>query len=682
MAQRYRLNPRFQWHPLGSNFGVFVSQSQLVPITDYPAEDVESLVVDGFTDLGKLESFLVKRKVFQLNPAKTKIHFMDGAGGKLEVGELLDPERFSMSSLDDCDISVLTIESFFQEGLRGLIEQAPKPLLLWCPFGDGPIIGPLFTDSKPYPVCFDCVRASMERNQLCDLGEGPLEFPAHLDKSAFKAATGFLEQELLKITQGSIALCKELLLVSPQKRQTQLCALYPSPNCPKCAEGKKLSYQLKNVSFIDNSLRSVDPEVSHKRLSSLVNPITGILTKIIPHGSRLSCATIGMSALGMKSGFLFDNVAYSMGKGKTELHSELSCIGEAVERMTMTHFGKSDIITGSSSQLCDDYELVELSKLEAFSDSQRSAWEKVDKRLQSTVEHFVPPSLEADDVIDWKKAYCLDRGSEVLVPACAIFRRDLLSDEKHFCIANSTGMASGECFEEAIIHATLELLERDAVGMWWYNRLNAPEIPLERAQSDYLKQTLRYFNERNRDVRLLYLRTDWRAHNIAAISWDRDSKSNVTIGFGSGFQLQATVDRAVGELAQTTVFNYQNRDALNSVLELERDGWLQSSQNLSLDDMLVPDFEFLNSNAAFEHLLEDARRIGLDIYWSDLKSEFPLKVVKVFIPGLNKHYPRFGNTRLFDLPVRLGYLDQPKREEEMNPMTYQSWKKNMFGARK
>ena len=45
-----------------------------------------------------------------------------------------------------------------------------------------------------------------------------------------------------------------------------------------------------------------------------------------------------------------------------------------------------------------------------------------------------------------------------------------------------------------------------------------------------------------------------------------------------------------------------------------------------------------------------------------------LAVVKVFVPGLRHFWPRFGEGRLYDVPVRLGWLTHTLEETELNPV--------------
>ena len=50
------------------------------------------------------------------------------------------------------------------------------------------------------------------------------------------------------------------------------------------------------------------------------------------------------------------------------------------------------------------------------------------------------------------------------------------------------------------------------------------------------------------------------------------------------------------------------------------------------------------------------------------RADVGLPVVKVIVPGLRHFWARYAPGRLYDVPVQLGWLDQPLRETEFNPI--------------
>ena len=49
------------------------------------------------------------------------------------------------------------------------------------------------------------------------------------------------------------------------------------------------------------------------------------------------------------------------------------------------------------------------------------------------------------------------------------------------------------------------------------------------------------------------------------------------------------------------------------------------------------------------------------------REEIGLPVVKVIVPGLRHFWARFAPGRLYDVPVKMGLLDKPHRENELTP---------------
>jgi ribosomal protein S12 methylthiotransferase accessory factor len=64
-----------------------------------------------------------------------------------------------------------------------------------------------------------------------------------------------------------------------------------------------------------------------------------------------------------------------------------------------------------------------------------------------------------------------------------------------------------------------------------------------------------------------------------------------------------------------------------------------------------------------------ARDANLEPLVVDLtRPDIGMPVAKVVVPGLRHIWPRFAPGRLFDIPVRLGRLEQPTAYERLNPV--------------
>jgi ribosomal protein S12 methylthiotransferase accessory factor len=62
-------------------------------------------------------------------------------------------------------------------------------------------------------------------------------------------------------------------------------------------------------------------------------------------------------------------------------------------------------------------------------------------------------------------------------------------------------------------------------------------------------------------------------------------------------------------------------------------------------------------------------QLGLEMLVLDqTRPEVGLPVAKVIVPGLRHFWARFAPGRLYEVPVRLGWLPRPLTEEELNPI--------------
>jgi ribosomal protein S12 methylthiotransferase accessory factor len=50
------------------------------------------------------------------------------------------------------------------------------------------------------------------------------------------------------------------------------------------------------------------------------------------------------------------------------------------------------------------------------------------------------------------------------------------------------------------------------------------------------------------------------------------------------------------------------------------------------------------------------------------RPDIGVPVVKVVVPGLRHFWTRFAPGRLYDVPVKMGWLERPLKEEELNPI--------------
>ena len=187
--------------------------------------------------------------------------------------------------------------------------------------------------------------------------------------------------------------------------------------------------------------------------------------------------------------------------------------------------------------------------------------------------------------------------------------------------------------------------------------------------------------QRRRDCALhvLDLTTDLGIPVFAAVGlheWDRDAEPY--LGFGSNFDARIALDRAISEMGQGGALvefispNEINRKVTGRNLSTElflcpTEGAplmpFNAFNNYATDDFLK-DIEFCLS------ILDD---LGLEMLVADLtRPEVGLSVVRVMVPGMVHFWPRFGAERLYRVPVKMGWIEEPKPEKDLNPVPFYS----------
>src|SRR5207237_1382660 len=87
-----------------------------------------------------------------------------------------------------------------------------------------------------------------------------------------------------------------------------------------------------------------------------------------------------------------------------------------------------------------------------------------------------------------------------------------------FYRAESNGCASGSTPEEAILQGFMELVERDACALWWYNRVRRPAIDLASFDDPFFRRARAFLRSRHRTLYALDLTGDLGIPVVVALS--------------------------------------------------------------------------------------------------------------------------------------------------------------------
>jgi thiazole/oxazole-forming peptide maturase SagD family component len=298
------------------------------------------------------------------------------------------------------------------------------------------------------------------------------------------------------------------------------------------------------------------------------------------------------------------------------------------------------------------------------------------------LKHRVPPRFDPSVPIEWTAVWSIDGKRRIWIPSSLCYYGHPESDTPAYCRADSNGAASGNCIEEALLHALYEIIERDCAAQWWYNRIPRPGIELDALPGwDFVDLRTRYRNL-GRDLEVVDITNDLGVPAVAATSADLVDKGpqSIVYGFGCHSDPGIAISRAISEVTQSLPAVMHRTPTGRTVYGVREDAaitwWEQATRRSEpyLNPRPGVAARFPAStlpsdlDVAIKAITERIGALGLDIYVLDQsRAEVDLSVVKVFIPGMCHFWNRFGQARLYSVPVKLGWLDAPTAECDLNP---------------
>lgn len=487
-------------------------------------------------------------------------------------------------------------------------------------------------------------------------------------------------------------------VLSPEGEPPEVHRVARLPHCSACGDPSAgppgARFRIRKVPIRSESgggYRSEAPEGTIRRLERFVSPLTGVIRHVrkVPVAGAREAHVYTANHPNYYGAASFrtlraDRRDHSGGKGMADTDARASAMCEAVERFSAVHRGTEAVFHGRRSDLAG--ESVHPNDLLLFSHAQyagREAWNQ---------EHgggfqYVPEPYR-DQAMEWCQARSLVDGRICWVPAAAVFL-GFRGEGGRFCAGDSNGLASGNTQEEAILQGLLELVERDAVAIWWYNRLPLPALDLATFHDPRVRATEKIYPRLERDLWALDLTTDLGIPAFAALSAlsARTSGEAQDIIFGFGAHLDPTIAllRALSEVNQMlpTVqrsMEERRRQLLPTFPEalewwetatLEGHPYLLPTEDLpsrTQTDFASPGHSDLAQ--ALYDCVRAVRGAGGDILVYELtRPDVQFPVARVLAPGLRHFWRRLGPGRLYDVPVGQGWRGAPLREDQVNPVS-------------
>lgn len=463
------------------------------------------------------------------------------------------------------------------------------------------------------------------------------------------------------------------------------------PQCPACGDptltlSARVQPRPERARDDDSGgLRTMSAEETFRRFRHHVSAISGAVAELEEQATRYDGVHVWTSGsnLGLDPQDLLtlDMTvrARSAGKGATREQARTGALAEALERYSAARHGEEHVVRGSLRGLGD--RALHPNRIMLFSEDQLD-----EARVEATEAGWfnrVPARFDEESEIDWTPVWSLSDDREVLLPTALCYYGTAGAREMGIS-SNSNGCAAGNSLTEAILQGFFELVERDGVAMWWYNRVRRPAVDLRSFTDPWIDDMVREYASKGREVWAIDVTTDLGIPTFAAIARrTAGSPEALLMGFGAHLNPRLAMTRALGEIGQMSTTDEHLDDPAFMDTDEELVAWLRTA-TIENQPYLVPDpdapvwrledhWSLVGADLAedVQFCRERVERAGLSLLVLDqTRPDIGLPVARVMVPGLRPFWSRFAPGRLYDVPVHLGWLDRPKTRAELNPIPF------------
>lgn len=585
---------------------------------------------------------------------------------------------------------------------NGYFHAQGKPWLLVRPAGLKPLVGPLFVPGAT--GCWECLRTRLAENREVELMlsrrlgiAGPPDRPVSRPQAFVAQALSAAAVQLARLVQSGRntdleGRIQELDPMALSRRQHPLLA---RPQCRCCGDpeigrigGAPTEFRaFRSVKGVENGERSASAAQTLARYSPLISPLTGIVKELIPsqwngqtplrsYSAGNNLAVAPMALMGLKQNLR----SYSSGKGRTDQQARTSALCEALERYSGKYRGEEVILRGTLRQFGDAG--IHPNDLMLYSERQyreRDAWNARGSQFQ-----VVPYWLEDTEVTDWTPVWSHTEKRIKYLPASLLFYSHPVEGARFTSWADSNGCAAGASYEDAVLQGLFELVERDSVAVWWYNRVPRPQVDLAAMDDPFIAEMQDWFARIGREFWVLDLTTDLGIPSYVCLNRRTYGPTeDIVMGFGAHLDARTGILRAITEMNQfmpavldvaedgTTRYAFDDPECLHwwHTATYENQPYIQPKGQAVFD----PGAQADRTGGTISDLLAEAigaiEGAGHELLILDqTRADVGLPVVKVMAPGLRHFWARYAPGRLYDVPVRMGDLKAPLDEAALNPI--------------
>jgi bacteriocin biosynthesis cyclodehydratase domain-containing protein len=641
-----------------------------------PAERIDNAAAGYWASLGLADEVVAKN----LSNTRVQIESM-AAAGHSELDTAL--RQFGVRLVDHgADLKVVVVDDYLDGRLaefnRERLAQRQNWLLVQ-PLGIFPLVGPIF--SRGNSACWSCladrmkwnrqIKAFLDRTHARRVAASPLGknllAPSGIGLAATEIAkaiaSGFrtdLDHHVVSLDLLSSMVVRHHVPVRPQCPACGA-ALARDPDRPPLPTRLRVGGKAVMTS---GGYRSVAPAETIARVRKQVSPLTGIVSHLerIKSEQPLDFGFLAKYSFSPRPDAVhalqLQVVSDSHGKGSTADQAEASALMNAVERH------------------CGIFQGDEIRTVRSFVDFPAGDAIAPDEILLSGEAPF-DPSAE----IEWSPAWSLrdDRFKHVPTGLAYFFHDGTSNPSKDQFLAGSNGCAAGNTHEEAVLQGFLELVERDACAIWWYNRQQRAEIDLDRLGDSFIRDLRAQFAAQGRSLWVLDVTSDLDIPVVVAVlHWKQDGQERIEFAAGADFDLRVATLRAVTGLNQLLAVERMTHSAAPAAAAdqgvalpapLRKHAYLAPRGKVAARRAQSFKFAGLDRRDQVLGCVKLAKRLGLDFLVLDqTRPDVGVPVVRVIVPGLRPFHRRFAPGRLYDVPVKLDLRKRALRKADLNPL--------------
>lgn len=629
------------------------------------------------------------------NLAKTRVRIHSlAASGASDLDAAL--REFGVRVVDtSADLTIVLADDYLDDRLAEFNSERlaqGQDWLLAQPSGIFPLVGPIFSPGKS--ACWTCladrmkwnrqVKAFLDRTQARCVAASPLR-----ENVLGRGAIGLAAVEIAKAVASGFRTDLRHHLVSLDLLGSTVARHYvpARPQCPSCG-AKELRDPSRAATPIrlraggklvvtSGGYRSTTPGETVAEFRKHVSPLTGVVSRLerirsehpldFSHYARHNFSPRPETVDALQAGLSGD----SYGKGSTLEQGEASALMEAIERYCGMFQG-DEIRTTRRFVDFPSGDAIPPNSILLYSDAQHVCGAD---GAPCCGESSSPRRFDPLAEMEWSPVWSLrDERFKYVPTGLAYFFHDGAGG--HRISADSNGCAAGNTLEEAILQGFLELVERDAYAIWWYNRARRPEIDLDKIGDPYVRDVRAQFAAMGRRLWALDITSDLGIPVVAAVThWIRDGEERLEITAGAHFDPRIALLRATTELNQFLAIDRmrtgsagQGEEGTDPLPIAEHD-YLLPHGEASAGRGRFSKFASLDRREQALACMKLVKRHGLDMLVLDqTRPDVQVPVVRVIVPGLRHFYRRFAPGRLYDAPVKLGWRERPLTEAELNPL--------------